>query len=378
MKKRSLRIAGVSDVAVGYGSPQIPAFLRSLMEHYSVESGYLFEPDQPERPPRHGLFPHLRIARVETRAEAYSGPGWIEYNARVARELERLAPDVLVLFSPPTLPALWGLRRKPALTIYYVLESTGPYTGHASPFGRLLGDMHRHAAPKLDLLVFPEENRAAIDVSTAGMQGVPLAVVYNAVKPALPAADPLPPAQRIPRLLYSGLIERGATLAEYFVDRDIRPFPVDLCGPIGGAGAAKLRAELESGQGGIRYRGLVDSAELRAMRPRYAYSIVMWAPTIGNQRYACPNKFFEAVADGVPPIVAPHPQCKMLVERYGCGLVMDDWSLPAFAAALREAMDLSPTAAYARMVADCRRAVAAELNWDAQFAKVRRLLPQAA
>ena len=82
----------------------------------------------------------------------------------------------------------------------------------------------------------------------------------------------------------------------------------------------------------------------------------------------------ESIADGVPPISAPHPQTKLLTERYECGLVMDDWGLAPFKRSLQNALDLIGTTEYERMVENCRLAYREELNWEAQFDKVRRRL----
>ena len=57
---------------------------------------------------------------------------------------------------------------------------------------------------------------------------------------------------------------------------------------------------------------------------------------------------------------------------------MRDWSFESYREAVNRALSLVGTPEYTRLVRNCRRAVRAELNWPAQFAKVRRLLPTAA
>ena len=133
---------------------------------------------------------------------------------------------------------------------------------------------------------------------------------------------------------------------------------------------------LESLQGNVRYMGYVEAEELEAARTKYAYSLTMWNPSNENQFFACPCKFFESIAALVPPIAAPHPQCKMLIERYGCGIVMEDWTLTAFESAIRRAQRLYGTSEYERMVSGCKQALLEELNWDHQFERVRPLLPK--
>lgn len=370
-----LCIAGVSDVSVGYGSPQLPTLLRSLKAHYAPAEAILFEPDQSERPPRHELFPELRITRLPTRFSHYTTSGTIEYNVALLDELDRLRPDVLVLSSTLVLPALFRLRHRPRFTIYYMLESLAYFLDSPSRLARMAIDMSQRAARKIDLVLFPEENRAALDVVRAHFTEIPLAVLYNAVNSGNAASQVLPPEQRLRRLLYSGTIQRNLTFAEYFLRRELRRVPIDLYGLVEGPDRKDTLDALLSGRGQVRYRGYIDLAELNRVRKRYAFSIVSWAPTNEHQLLAAPNKFFEAIADGVPPLAAPHPQCKMILDRYDCGIVMRDWSFEAFRSAIRTAVKILDTPRYSELVENCRRAVRREISWEAQFAKVAHHLP---
>ena len=65
----------------------------------------------------------------------------------------------------------------------------------------------------------------------------------------------------------------------------------------------------------------------------------------------------------------------MLIERYDCGIVLDDWSLDAFLRGTKHALDLFGTPRYDELVANCRLAAERELNWDVQFEKIRSVLP---
>ena len=190
-----------------------------------------------------------------------------------------------------------------------------------------------------------------------------------------PCLPPVTPRRRNGTLLYSGTLDRKQTLADYFLRPELHPVRVDLFGNIGGRDSQTLLAELSRADGGIRYCGYVPAERLAALRRHYAFSLVMWSPQSEHQYYAAPNKFFDAISDGVPPLTAPHPQCEMLVQRYRCGLVMADWSYEAFRQTVEEAIAVFGTPHYGEMVANCRRAVEAELQWDHQFAKVRRHLP---
>ncbi|MCS7010654.1 MAG: glycosyltransferase, partial [Anaerolineales bacterium] len=367
MKRNHPVIVGVSDVSVGYGSPQLPALMRSLLTVYPGSIGYLLEPDQSERMPYPDLFPEFQLLRLSTHFHPFSMAGIIEYNLQVIREVNRLCPQILVLSSPLVVPVLWKLRFRPRATIYYMLESLTYYAQTYRHFGPFVRELTRSVASQIDLVIFPEENRAVADVVSGGLNNVPMAIVYNAVNPPQSAERILPATHRFRRLLYSGTIQRGLTFAEYFLHTAIRPLPIDLYGLIEGPDKQELLSALLTISGNVHYRGYVNAAELGSLRKRYIFSLVMWAPTNDNQLYACPNKFFEAIADGVPPITTPHPQSKLLIKRYQCGILMRDWSFESFYAAVQRALSLFGTERYEEMVENCRRAVKAELNWEAQF-----------
>jgi glycosyltransferase involved in cell wall biosynthesis len=120
----------------------------------------------------------------------------------------------------------------------------------------------------------------------------------------------------------------------------------------------------------VRYGGTLGASRLAEIRGDYIYSIVAWNPTNENQRFAAPNKFFESIAAGVPPIAAPHPQCEEVLSRYRCGLLMPDWGFDAFHDTIQKALRIYETDAWDEMVAQCARAAKADLNWDAQFEKL--------
>jgi hypothetical protein len=361
-------IVGVSDVSIGFGSPQIPLLMQSLAAHYRAPT-LIFEPDQSGRPP---VTPPrgCTIARLSTAVSPYSEPGRVEYIGAAAQAINTMRPAVLVLFCTFTLPVVLHLRYRPRCIIYVSVESIAVY-------GQRDVDLNREVAGALDLIIFPEENRARLDGAQCGLLGRPLAILYNCANEAAATAAPVPAEQRLRRILYSGKLDRDQTQARYFLGEHVQDIPIDIFGAVDGEDAAGLQAALSAQTGKVRYYGLVPAAHLASIRKGYAYSIVMWAPTNDNQRYAAPNKFFEAIADGVPPITAPHPQCKMLVERYQCGIVMEDWSYEAFRAGLDTALALFGSERYASMVANCARAVRDELNWEAQFAKVVPHLPEA-
>ena len=358
-----MRLACISDVCLGYGSPQIGQLVQSLCGHYAAEN-LVIEPHRAESPARHHRFPQLNIERAEMSYAPYSTPGRIEYLLEGSRLLNQYALDILVVCCTFCLPVLFKLRKRPSVVIYYSLESI-PFYG---PFDM---EMNRNVNELVDLVIFPEENRAVEEVRRFGFGDVPKAVVYNCA--AADAEDPernfLP--QRNGRIVYAGTIDPDATFGDYYTKPEARRFPIDLYGPVRACTKEQKQNFLQALAGQVRYRGFLANEEVAGARRRYAYSIVAWRPSIKNQLYAAPNKFFESIADGVPPIAAPHPQCKMMIDRYKCGILMRDWSAEEFFFALDRALRLYKTDAWHEMVSNCGAAVRQELNWDHQFEKLK-------
>ncbi len=368
--RAKIRIVGVSDVGIGYGSPIIPFFMNSVVDYYGDAEGVLIEPDQPEAPPRHSSFPTLSIKRILTTFHPHNEPGGrIEYIYRVAEEVKRIRPDILVIFCTYSLPVLFKLHPRPPFVIYYAIELTSPY----GQFDIVMG---RHINSLVDLIIYPEENRAVIDAQLCGFRDVPIVILFNCANSLEDSFNILSPEARNGRILYAGTIDIIQTCFDYFLHEKMQHIAVDLFGKPSGIYKEKTQHALSNLKGAVRYLGYVDGQQLRELRKAYCYSIIIWRPLDDNHFYACPNKFFEAIADGVPPITAPHPQCKMLVNRYKCGIVMRDWSFDAFYEALQQGVKIYGTTHYAEMVENCRKAVIQELNWEKQFEKINPYLKE--
>jgi hypothetical protein len=356
-----MKVVAVSDVTVGYGTPQLPLLTRSLAEHYRG-SAQIVEPAQPEAPPRHELFPGIRVHRIGLSTHPHSELGRQEYVWRATGLVDDLDPDVLVICCTYSLPVLFRIKRRPNRVIYHATESIGFY-------GRFDCEMNRRIDGLVDLVIFPEENRGAIAVKQFGFHAPKKVIAYNVTRP-LSAAPPLLRGQRNGRLLYAGTLDLERTLARYFLYEKMLRVPVDLFGPLT-MNPAERKQFLGGLTGAGRYRGYVPAQELDELRRSYMYSIVMWNPSNENQLYAAPNKMFESIADGVPPICAPHPQCKLLVNRYGCGVLMPDWSFDGFYSGIQQAKRMLRNGGWDEMTANCTRAAREELNWERQFNKIR-------
>jgi glycosyltransferase involved in cell wall biosynthesis len=357
-------VAAISDVTIGYGSPQMPALVSSVAEHFGAEA-CMVEPAQPELPARHSQFPSFQFHRIATTAHPHSPLGRAEYIWQGARALNRIRPDVLIVGCTYSLPVVFKLQRRPSLVLYYCLESIPFYGGFDV-------DLNSHLGDRVDVAIFPEENRAVREVMRCGFHGLAKVVMLNTTNRAAAPALIRPRPMRNGRILYGGTISREQTFADYFADQRLSDFPIDLFGALRFKDTGDRSRFIEALHGNVRYHGTLSASRLAARRGEYIFSIVAWNPTNENQHFAAPNKFFESIAAGVPPIAAPHPQCEEILRRYRCGILMPDWSFGAFRDTIRKALAFYENDAWDEMVANCVHAAQVELNWETQFS---RLLP---
>lgn len=95
-----LRVAILSDVSVGYGTPQILRMAESFAKVFDAEV-HIFEPDQPERPPIdiRAIVPTPRVSlkRIYTSAHPYQMEARVEFCRRVADLLSGQQLDIIIL-----------------------------------------------------------------------------------------------------------------------------------------------------------------------------------------------------------------------------------------------------------------------------------------
>lgn len=364
-----MNVACVSDISLGYGSPQILFLLRSLRDYTgSMNRPLVLEIHQPERPPVHDRYPDIEMIRVYTDIHPHSNLqyGRVQYIRQCARILNERQPEIVVVPNTFSLPVLFRLTYRPKVAIYYVLEMPSAYGFNVEEHG-----LNVLAKNKVDLVIYPEWYRAKTHMNTYGYHELPEVILFN-VSPV--REEPIIPAeQRNGRILHQGTLHDRLTGGDRYCDPEIRQMPIDLYGLLEGYNEA-WKEDIRAGGGRVQYCGYVDATTLRSIRQYYSFSIVWWSPASANTLYACPNKFFESVADGIPPLTAPHPQTKMLVERYDCGLVMPDWSFEAFRDTLKQALALKGTRRYEQMVKNCVAAHREELNWGMQFRRLESSL----
>lgn len=368
-----VRVLALSDVSVGYGSPQVQYLLHSLEQHYSAASLMLVEPDQKRRVPRRPIYDSIEVLRISTTFPPYDERFMIEFALEARRILEDYRPHIVIGIHGWVLPALLTMSWRPPLFIYYMLESL---SHQRNGIGSIAIELNRLALGMADIVLVPEQRRAEADLRVQGWKADNLIEMYNA-SPFGSIRGAVSPKDREPRVLYAGSVG-PETLSAWMALDSVADVDFDVAGPADTDAARKILSEL-SRRRNVRYLGVLSQAQLSAIRGNYAWSLVMWDPANINQLYASPNKFFETIQAGVPPIAAPHPQCADIIARLGCGRVMMDWKEDTFVYTVRDSMRIfrEEPDTYATYVAACESAAAQELNWEAQFARLLPLLPKA-
>lgn len=358
-------IITVSDVVIGYGSPQILRFTESLMKKMSCD-GAILQPLLPSRPIVSIEGSSISFLTISTALHVHSSNGLDEYHRQCAKIIEDAKPEVLVLSNYNLLPIIEHLAIRPKKIVMLALEDFDQFVGKVPR-----KDKFHCLAKNVGYWIFPESHRASRDSEILGIAESEISILYNVSENNYSSIK-----ERNGRIVYAGTLDQTTSIGKYIFDSDLAKFKIDVYGDLQGSDSsiAQMKSKLNFIKNNIqdfeiKWYGQIPLKNLDFRLPSYNYSVVFWLPIRDALFNAAPNKFFQAVSKGVPLITAPHPQTKMLVERYGCGIVLDGWSKTDLIKGLRKAESLLGTSAYERMVHGCQLATESELNWNAQFEK---------
>lgn len=365
----SRTIVTVADTVLGYGSTQILSVTKGLAEIIGGDHR-IFQPFVPQRKFIDLTKDGYCVETVMTAEHPWSWIGRIQYLRRVAKSINAQRPDVLVLPNYNMIPIIDLLDYRPNKIIHLALEDMEQF-GESYWAQYIVRKIKQHVRD-IDIWIFPEQNRAIHDCNLLNVPFNRVCLFYNITDDALPA---LPANERNGKIVYAGSVDFNRTAAHFFASPIVAAESIDVFGNLCGSDQQKQEflAATRSPESRLRYFGEIPADILADQLPSYAYSLVYWFPANWALRNAAPNKFFQAIASGVPVIAAPHPQCVALIKRYGCGFVLKDWEFDTFVSGLKSAIRKIGTPAYQDMVDGCNEAYAKELNWDNQFKKVEKL-----
>ncbi len=188
----------------------------------------------------------------------------------------------------------------------------------------------------------------------------------------LPIVDELtvtgsrPVAERPPRIAYVGAIARSRGAVE--MAKAITLLPKSLGARLVLVGSCRppaLEDELRRIAGPqIELLGVRDRREVAAVLAEAAVGIVMSQP-IRCYREAYPTKLFEYMTAGIPVLACDLPAPREIMDRLGCGLLVDPHNVPAIANAMQWLLEHRQEAQ--EMGRRGRAAAAARFNWEDEF-----------
>jgi glycosyltransferase involved in cell wall biosynthesis len=143
----------------------------------------------------------------------------------------------------------------------------------------------------------------------------------------------------------------------------------------GSATDSALAAELEQLPGWSRVQciGTQPRARILDELREAAMAVVLFSPA-PNHYGVGSNRFYEALAAGLPVIVSNFPNWQALIDRIGCGIAVDPRDPAAIAAAIEHLLTHPEEAAL--MGARARQAFLNEFCWDSEERKLLALYRQ--
>jgi glycosyltransferase involved in cell wall biosynthesis len=355
----------LADVPLGYGSAQIVRLTETLSRLLN-EPALIIAPKGDDAAQKIATSAGVGLTQLSTGAPFGNVRFDIEFCLQAAREADRLAPRWLVQAAFLGAPALLRLRHRPQHCIYYGYEHTdGMLPWVERVFAGLRG--------RFDLAIFPEPHRAALEAARLGLGNTPILVLLNSV---IPLAPVMSSEMRNNRFVYAGLIDPHRTYGDAMLGGPFDELPIDIFGRLEGFdNPAGVVASLGSRGTNVRYHGNRPAdAEYHREIAAAAAAIVAWVPLTESTFFACPNKFFEAVALGVPPITLPHPQTTLIVRQFNCGWVADGFGTDALQKALLKAQQTFGTPQHQLLVDRCIHHAQPHLSWAAQEKKLERVV----
>jgi glycosyltransferase involved in cell wall biosynthesis len=92
--------------------------------------------------------------------------------------------------------------------------------------------------------------------------------------------------------------------------------------------------QLATGDPRVRFLDPVPMRELPRFANAYDVGVFLLPPQHVNQEFTLPNKFFEYIQGRIVPAIGPSPEMARIVRNWDCGILAEDYTPEAFAAAI--------------------------------------------
>lgn len=293
---------------------------------------------------------HLEAPEGDPRLAMVLPHWWLH----AARRTASLRPDVVHAVDFDTgWPARVTSRLVGAKLVYDIFDYYSEMvTAELPPFlRRYLARAERRVIASADLVVLPDLHREA---QFGGVRPKKLVEIMNVPDDRRISAEP----SRDFTIFYGGMIARDRGLMDLMVACEATGAKLVVAGH--GPDEAKLLPYLESSPACL-YLGTLPYDEI--LKKTAACHVVgaLYDPAVPNNRFASPNKVFEAMMFSKPVLVSEGTVIADRVRSIGCGKIVPYGNRAALQKALEELM-LSPADCEA-MGAHGRAAFESQFNW---------------
>jgi glycosyltransferase involved in cell wall biosynthesis len=149
---------------------------------------------------------------------------------------------------------------------------------------------------------------------------------------------------RSTQLVYHGNPGRGRGLYHLILAMRRVQGPTDLnlvlTGPKYKSDSLKIFSKLVGARSKVRFWPPVTPEEVPEFLSKFDLEVIFFPPPHTTSiNLSLPNKFFESLASGMGVVVGPNPTMSRIVKQFGCGLVLNDWTISGLAQQLTKDLD---------------------------------------
>lgn len=356
------------------GCPRPLRMIRTLLDDFRVTS--LGTAALQDDRVRSRVLPPLPLHRMGRPARAgalilrrYARLLWSPELARLAAELRTDGFDVVFCHDPDLLPlALAG--RGSAKVVFDAREYYPRHFENRRSWRLLYRPMMRHLCgtylPQCDAIMTVSPSFARMYQRRFGVEPV----VIESVPPPHDL-EPSPVTDGSVRIVHHGWANRARRIElmirtmEHLDSR----FSLDLIlMPLEANYMSLLQAEADRVPG-VRILPPVPYDEIIPTTNRYDVGLFLCPPTTFNLLHTIPNKLFEFIQARLAVAIGPLPDQSEVLDRYGCGLVAEDFEPRTMA----ELLNRTDESAF-RVLKERAHRAAGELNSDAHRHKIAALI----
>lgn len=196
-----------------------------------------------------------------------------------------------------------------------------------------------------------------------------VSVVHN--YPPIRGSDAMlsPPSTRAASVVYVGVLATERGLVQMTQMLEAEDFPAGWELVVAGTGQPVIMESLSTlpAWDKVQFHGLLSPLGARDLVENARVGVVALQSTKAYLD-SLPTKMFEYMAAGIPTIASDFPLWRGIIERYDCGILVDETSPDAIAAAVRRYAD--DPQLLDRHGANALRAAREEVNWETEAAKL--------